>query len=364
MSISSEIDRLEAAKSQLAAAITAKGVTVPEAAKLDAYPDYVASIPAGGSPRTYRVVVGTSTVGWTEDDCDYLCTGSNDQAIISQALNDARLFNGGVLYFLEGGYSFSTSISIPRGNITLLGADKNSTFLNNNTGGTMLSTYSNHFTLQGFTITDDRTSNSSNRTVRISGDYFTIRDCNFTNIKVGTLEISGADAFVANSNFLSLNCLLDGHNGLKIYNCTGPLEGENTNTSLCWAQLTGNNILIQNCFIQGSYQTIKFSSCTGLNISNNFILNCSVGIYGGSSNTNCNIIGNIIVNPRSRGIYTFDTTNQYFNISNNIVYAEEETAGSYPIAISGDRCVITSNITPGKEITIMGNRVLIDNNSY
>lgn len=50
MSIASEISRLQAAKADIKAAIEAKGVTVPAAAKLDTYDDYVAQISGGGSP--------------------------------------------------------------------------------------------------------------------------------------------------------------------------------------------------------------------------------------------------------------------------------------------------------------------------
>lgn len=48
MSIASEITRLTNAKADIKAAIEAKGVTVPAAATLDAYPSYVSQIEGGG----------------------------------------------------------------------------------------------------------------------------------------------------------------------------------------------------------------------------------------------------------------------------------------------------------------------------
>lgn len=48
MSIQSEVARLESAKSAIAGAITAKGVTVPDTTKLDGYADLVSKIQAGG----------------------------------------------------------------------------------------------------------------------------------------------------------------------------------------------------------------------------------------------------------------------------------------------------------------------------
>ena len=49
MSIQSEIDRLALAKDDLADAITSKGVTVPQGAKLDSYPALVLQIETGGT---------------------------------------------------------------------------------------------------------------------------------------------------------------------------------------------------------------------------------------------------------------------------------------------------------------------------
>lgn len=48
MSVQSEVSRLNAAKSDLASAITAKGVTVPGTTKLDGYAALVEQIEAGG----------------------------------------------------------------------------------------------------------------------------------------------------------------------------------------------------------------------------------------------------------------------------------------------------------------------------
>lgn len=48
MSIQSEVSRLQSAKASLAAAIEAKGVSVPETTKLDGYSDLVEQIEAGG----------------------------------------------------------------------------------------------------------------------------------------------------------------------------------------------------------------------------------------------------------------------------------------------------------------------------
>ncbi len=55
MSIQDEVSRLNAAKSGLAGAITAKGVTVPGTTKLDGYAALVEQIEAGGGGGAYDI---------------------------------------------------------------------------------------------------------------------------------------------------------------------------------------------------------------------------------------------------------------------------------------------------------------------
>ena len=63
MSIASEITRIQDAKSDIADAIEAKGVTVPASTKIDGYAALVSAIPQGASEITYPVVEETQTTG-------------------------------------------------------------------------------------------------------------------------------------------------------------------------------------------------------------------------------------------------------------------------------------------------------------
>lgn len=69
--ISNEIDRLTSAKTDIAAAIKAKGVDVPSTAKYDDFASYIAQIPTGeamGADVSNLVIIGDSyTQGWTPD---------------------------------------------------------------------------------------------------------------------------------------------------------------------------------------------------------------------------------------------------------------------------------------------------------
>lgn len=61
--------------------------------------------------RTCRVVVGTSTAGWTEADCDLLCDGTDDQVEIQAAL-ESLPENGGEIAILDGTYNISKAITV------------------------------------------------------------------------------------------------------------------------------------------------------------------------------------------------------------------------------------------------------------
>lgn len=73
--IRNEIDRLTSAKTDIAAAIKAKGVDVPSTAKYDDFATYIAQIPTGGNDMSIDVsniiILGDSyTEGYTPDESD------------------------------------------------------------------------------------------------------------------------------------------------------------------------------------------------------------------------------------------------------------------------------------------------------
>ena len=74
-----------------------------------------------GGPRTVRFVVGTSTAGWTLDDCDYLCDGTDDHVEIQQAL-DALPEDGGEVKLLDGTYYFEDGVTLTKDRTTLRGS--------------------------------------------------------------------------------------------------------------------------------------------------------------------------------------------------------------------------------------------------
>ena len=71
--------------------------------------------------RAARFVIGTSTAGWTEADCDYLCDGTADEVEIKAAIS-ALPSGGGEILLLDGTYNISSSIAISKANVVLRGS--------------------------------------------------------------------------------------------------------------------------------------------------------------------------------------------------------------------------------------------------
>ncbi len=78
----------------------------------------------GMACRVARFVVGTSAAGWTADDCDYLCDGTDDQVEIKAAV-DALPSTGGEIVLLDGTYTLSEAFIVNKPNVTLRGNGTN-----------------------------------------------------------------------------------------------------------------------------------------------------------------------------------------------------------------------------------------------
>lgn len=126
--------------------------------------------------RTCRFVVGTSTAGWTDADCDYLCDGTDDQVDIQQAV-DALTAGGGEIILLSGAYQLSAAISIHEsaGNIAFMG-NPGSTIIKG--GGLQFNSYGTSFewTVEGI-IFEGNGLNSINNSL-------TVKNCTFINAGV------------------------------------------------------------------------------------------------------------------------------------------------------------------------------------
>ena len=112
-------DNLATHKAEIATSTQLGHVKVGQNLAIDS--DGTLHAQASGGKKVARFVIGTSTAGWTEKDCDYLCDGTNDQEEIIQALNDLPA-TGGEVVILDGTYNITASINIPKDNVSIRGS--------------------------------------------------------------------------------------------------------------------------------------------------------------------------------------------------------------------------------------------------
>ncbi|HZK24458.1 MAG TPA: NosD domain-containing protein, partial [Oscillospiraceae bacterium] len=78
------------------------------------------SPPGTTGKKVARFVVGTSTAGWTDADCDYLCDGTADQTEINAAIT-ALPATGGEIIILDGTYNITAKIDVTKDNVSIRG---------------------------------------------------------------------------------------------------------------------------------------------------------------------------------------------------------------------------------------------------
>ena len=79
-----------------------------------------AQLPDIEAKGVVRFIVGTSTAGWTADQVDYLCDGTDDQVEINAAIM-ALPATGGEVVILDGTYNLTGAILVNKNNVTLSG---------------------------------------------------------------------------------------------------------------------------------------------------------------------------------------------------------------------------------------------------
>ena len=94
-----------------------------DAAELNAISDTLENLDAGGGggdgKRYARMVIGTSTAGWTAEDCDYLCDGVDDQIELNAAIAAIGSQKGSIVV-LAGTYNLTAPLTFLNG-IDLIG---------------------------------------------------------------------------------------------------------------------------------------------------------------------------------------------------------------------------------------------------
>lgn len=268
--------------------------------------DIFAYVDQKRSKRTARFIIGTATAGWTQEDCDYLCDGIDDQEEILNAFN-ALPKEGGEIVLLSGKYSITEKLGL---SLSTNRKDK-PVILRGNGKSTVLSW-------------EKDVPYAERSTMILETAYISLFDlCLDGNQK--------ADGIFFGSGFDS-----------DFYRCLTVMNNVyivNTKVGVRSGGAYYENFAITNCYFASNEQAMNLFA------------------------ERCILSNNIFRNNDSA--IDFSSRGNYMYCAGNSIYKEGEyTSSQYTIKLASDstKCVIVGNVCIGKAPTISGTGNIVDNN--
>lgn len=278
-----------------------------------------------GGVKNNRLVIGTSTAGWLQADCDYLCDGTNDEQEFNTAIQFLNTYDGGEIVVLDGAYNISAAIAISIPNVSLIG-NGNATILKNlSIINNLIDVTATNFYIANIVIESVNYRNCIN--ISSTG----------TNTIVTNVLFSGNDnSIYTEGNYGQFigNQFIDSEIGICIQSSNNIVNANAFNDCNVWAVYIegNNNIISNNTFTNGGTAIYSETSSSGANIVNNVMIDNNIGIYAGS-----------LVNS---------------TITGNTIYRGSGTSGNYTSSqytiqmLKCSNCMVTNNLIPGKDIVV------------
>ena len=297
------------------------------------------------SVRSNRVVVGTTTKGWTEADCDFLCDGTADQEEINDALF-ALPPTGGEVILLDGTYNISDNIRLTQTNEILRG---------NGIGTKIVRAFASDSSTYGGVINVEK-DGCTVRDLQVDGQNAT-----YTEVYNYGINIKGANCTVENTivNNCSFGIKANEAQALRVTNnrCNGNTKaaidiynGDNhvvSNNTVMGngdygidIEETDNTVIMGNAVCNNSESGITLNYTTGCVVSGNTVNGNGydgISLYNSSKNTitgntcngnlnecgvwmrdthYCTITGNTLLDNAAYAVY-FNTTCNYNIVRGN-----------------------------------------------
>lgn len=312
-----------------------------------------------------KFVIGTSTAGWTENDCDYLCDGTNDEEEINAAIQALPSDSRGEIVIREGTYNISSSIIINK-SCTISGANKEKTILKRQFNyikdyeGIVILSEANYIVVNNLSIDgnkDSYTSNSlCNLIIKNNSNYNKITNNIFLNTSGSGVKLSGNNSIISNNicnNTVAIGIGVYGRNNICMNNYSA--------SSSTGIEVYGYYNIITNNQCRNSYYGIavrggNYNCIIGNNCSNN----THYGIY--TYNVYYNYIINNVCNENSESGIRLDNFN--YSVANGNITQKNTSYGLYVIA-SSDSMINNNSATQNSIANLYfmgGNRCQIDGN--
>lgn len=278
-----------------------------------------------GGVKNNRLVIGTSTAGWLQADCDYLCDGTNDEQEFNTAIQFLNTYDGGEIVVLDGTYNISAAIAISVPNVILIG-NGNATILKNlSTSTNLINVTASDFHIANMSL--EGTTQQDCINISSAGSNVVVESVAFSGANNGIYTEGGSGQFIGNQ-------FVNNDNGIYL--------------------VSNNNIVNANVFNNCSVWGVYIEG-NGNIISNNTFTNCGTAVYNETSFSGANIVNNVMID-NNIGIYANSLTNS--TITGNTIYRGSGTSGNYTSSqytiqmVECNNCMVTNNLIPGKDIVV------------
>lgn len=233
--------------------------------------------------QTVRFVVATTTAGWTEADCDYLCDGTDDQIEINKAIQELPEW-GGEIKILDGTYNITSSIFLNKKNVKFNGSGWNTVFKrmwneSNDRDGVIFAEKCSNFIFSNFLIEGNKSSFIGSGLVILPNDAST--EVFYGTVQGVSSQNNSKYGFVAgnDTHFINLYSNICVNNDLYAISLQGSSYSNASNNLL-----NGNTNGIS---LDGSVDCV-----TNGNI---IILTTTSSIHMNSATKKCAVIGNVCI---------------------------------------------------------------------
>ena len=312
---------------------------------------HVSGAEATHTGRAARFVIGTSTAGWTEADCDYLCDGTSDEVEIKAAI-DALPSGGGEILLLDGTYNISSRITIGKANVSLRGCGPATVIarkFNGTSANGVISCSAANCTISSLAIDGNKAAypNENNRGVYASQSAanIAVEDVVVQNSRDG-IYLGG----MTGGRITRCNITNSGAFGIYLYSATAidlSLNRIDTTGETAVFINGGKSIKVDGNTITGSvnYGVRLIGSTTMCTLANNVCLDNAGGISLESASM-CSVSGNLCM--RGSG-----TTEDY-----------DSTKITIRATSASSNNIIAGNLVMGKDVEDSGTGNLVINNKF
>lgn len=332
--------------------------------------------------RTCRVTVGTSTAGWTQADCDYLCDGTDDQEELNAAIAAVLEKGGGEIAVLGGEYAIAEKIELsdPNASVSIAGEAGVTVFtFESQVGIGIGEEQSGSTVVRLFGITFQPAASLEVSDIFYGYGTILFDTCIFRNISIGTsyagdsprkfvfvnnrMEVDGASG----TSGTGLGVLCEHRSNFVISNNVFIVTNR-TNNDLYIVNLdvfTYDNLDISNVIFvgntiktNGSMGRVSFSSTGPVSVTGNAFSDCKINLRGGLFSNN--IVSNGEIDAAPETVVSFNSVmlgriEAWSNsmVSGNFVKAPDDQPAitAYKIEASAQNdsspCIVGNNIVGG-----------------